>query len=478
MPNIPDNIRQSLERLNRVYFRESGRAVELEAGERLLAQGEPCRRLYLVLEGELVAYRSSDELDGTNVPAEGAAPRGHEVFRTQAGSYMGVQSFFSRSYHSNNHVFALTPARLAYIDDTTPVIDEAVFGPLEHQLQPIMVHELVMRNNRIFGYAAEKEEAMRLLQRSELAAMLGHLSTGIAHELNNAVGVISRRTEFVAEMLGSLLEGGDEMKAGLFRQGYKGKAPSNLGALRSQARRYERELGLSQEAARVFAYLAPDEASRRQFNRKFISRLDSLYPFWELGHDLRDMQLAARHATGIVRAVKLLGGAGATREPGVDVAATVRDAITLLHNKLKRTEVDEMLDPLPPITADVTELVQVWTNILSNACDAMEQGGTANPTVTIRATLHRVEGVELLPTEYIRVSLANNGPEIPPEIREKIFQPNFTTKKPGLDFGLGLGLSIVRRVVDSYNGTIELESSPGHTAFIINIPTTPIHGND
>jgi sensor histidine kinase regulating citrate/malate metabolism len=61
---------------------------------------------------------------------------------------------------------------------------------------------------------------------------------------------------------------------------------------------------------------------------------------------------------------------------------------------------------------------------------------------------------------------------------EKIYQPSFTTKKQGLDFGLGLGLSIVRRLVDSYNGTIGLTSTDELTTFTINLPTTKIHGND
>ena len=76
------------------------------------------------------------------------------------------------------------------------------------------------------------------------------------------------------------------------------------------------------------------------------------------------------------------------------------------------------------------------------------------------------------------VTITNNGPPIPAEIQEKIFQPSFTTKKKGLDFGLGLGLSIVRRIVDSYGGTIELRSTDGHTSFTINLPTTQIHGKD
>ncbi len=473
MVNLPENIRLSLERLNRVYFRESGRFRELETGERLLAQGEPCNRIYLILEGSVVAYRHAETLDGTSLPADDTVGRSHEVFRAGVGSYVGVQSFFSGALHSSNDVIALEPSRLAYIDDATQVVDEAEFGSLEHQFLPIIVHELVARNRRIFGHAAEKEEAVRLLQRAELAATLGHLSAGIAHELNNAVGVITRRCEFVAENLAQLIGERNRDNAELFRLGYEDGGFANAAELRQVARRYERELKLPQVAAKVFARIAPNEEARRRYGKKFIAHLAKHFPFWELGHDIRDMQLAARHATGIVRAVKLLGGGQeARREPGVDVVQTVQDALALLYNKLKHLTVTTQLAPLPPLTADVTELVQVWTNILSNACDAMQQGGTDNPTVCVSTSVYHAEGVELLPTDYIRVSFSNNGPEIPEDIREKIFQPSFTTKKLGLDFGLGLGLSIVRRVVDSYRGSIELTSSPHLTTFTINLPTS------
>ena len=190
------------------------------------------------------------------------------------------------------------------------------------------------------------------------------------------------------------------------------------------------------------------------------------------------MQVAAKHATGIVRAVKLLGGGNSTRQEGVDVKESVNDAMNLLTNKLKHVTVETALKPCPAITADLTELVQIWTNIINNAYDAMAQANTANPTIRIATDTFKAEGMHLLPTEYVRVSITNNGPAIPEEIHEKIFHPNFTTKKLGLDFGLGLGLSIVRRLVDSYNGTIELTNTDGETTFSINLPTTQINGKD
>ena len=328
------------------------------------------------------------------------------------------------------------------MDDTTEAVEPERYGSFEHQFIPVLVHELAARNMRIFVHASAKEEAQRLLHRAEMAATLGQLSAGIAHELNNAVGVITRRTEFVAGHLEKFLAEDNKYNSQLFRYGYE------------------------------------DTETLVKFGPEFVKHVRNNYSFWELGHDMRDLQVAAKHATGIVRAVKLLGGGNSTRQEAVDVRESVNDAMNLLTNKLKHIRVETQLDACPLLTADLTELVQIWTNIINNAYDAMQQAQTPNPTVRISTESFHAEGHNLLPTEYVRVSISNNGPAIPEEIHEKIFNPNFTTKKLGLDFGLGLGLSIVRRLVDSYNGTIELISNETETTFSINLPTTQLHGND
>lgn len=477
MSLLPDHITQPLERLNKVYFGDSGRTISISAGEMLVAQGQECPRLYLILEGALVAYREAETLQGSDLPTE-TVTRKHEVFRAGPGSYVCVQAFFSRTFHSSNDIVALEDTTLAYIDNTTEAVDEANYGSLEHQFIPVLMHELAARNIRMFSHATEKEEAQRLLQRAEMAATLGQLSAGIAHELNNAVGVITRRTEFVAEHMAEFLEEEDKINARLFRYGYEDTSFIAASELRTLARRYERELNMPQPAAKVLAHIIPDTKTLVKFGPDFVRHVKTNYKFWELGHDLRDMQVAAKHATGIVRAVKLLGGGNSTRQDGIDVRESVNDAMNLLTNKLKHITVETELTPCPPLTADLTELVQIWTNIINNAYDAMQQAGTPQPTLRIATSSHTAEGLQLLPTTYVRVSISNNGPAIPEEIQEKIFHPNFTTKKLGLDFGLGLGLSIVRRLVDSYNGTIELTSNDGETTFSINLPTTQINGKN
>ena len=474
---LPPHIMRPLKRVNRVYFTDPDRILAVPAGEILVRQGEECHRVYLVLRGTFVAYRRTENLEGSGLPGE-TQVRGHEVFRAEPRSYVCVQAFFSRSFCSSYYIVAVEDAEVAYIDDTTPAVDEDKYGSLEQQFVPVLVHELAARNGRIFTQLSEKEEAVRLLQRAEMAATLGQLSAGIAHELNNAVGVISRRTDFIAQNLSTYLGKDDRNNERLFLLGYEDEGFAAASELRGAARRYESEFELSQEAAKVLAHMAPDGDAQSKFGKAFIKHLRHNYHFWELGHDLRDLRVAARHASGIVRAVKLLGGGSTTHEPGVDVVQSLHDAMSLLTNKLKRVTIERDFQPVPSITADITELVQVWTNIINNAYDAMTEAGTPDPLIRVATKHIHADGLQLLPTEYVAVTIANNGPPIPESIQEKIFQPSFTTKKKGLDFGLGLGLSIVRRIVDSYNGTIELYSTDGLTSFTINLPTTQIHGKD
>ncbi len=110
---------------------------------------------------------------------------------------------------------------------------------------------------------------------------------------------------------------------------------------------------------------------------------------------------------------------------------------------------------LPLIHGFGAELNQVWANIVDNALDAAGEGGR----VDVRAT-H--EGSNVL------VRIIDNGPGIPEAIRNRIFDPFFTTKPVGS--GTGLGLDIVRRLVERHNGQIEVRSEPGCTEFRVCLP--------
>jgi signal transduction histidine kinase len=113
---------------------------------------------------------------------------------------------------------------------------------------------------------------------------------------------------------------------------------------------------------------------------------------------------------------------------------------------------------LPAIPAYAAELNQVWTNIIQNALDAMEDAGT----LTVRTAL---DG------ERVLVEIGDSGPGIPPEVRQRIFEPFFTTKGVGKGTGLGLDVSY-RVIVSRHHGDIAVESQPGDTRFQVRLPLT------
>jgi signal transduction histidine kinase len=112
-------------------------------------------------------------------------------------------------------------------------------------------------------------------------------------------------------------------------------------------------------------------------------------------------------------------------------------------------------DGLPLIKGFGGELNQIWANLVENALDAVGEGGS----VELSANRER---------DSVVVCVTDNGPGIPEGIRDRIFDPFFTTKPVGK--GTGLGLDIVRRLVQRHNGQIELDSRPGKTEFRVTLP--------
>ena len=145
-------------------------------------------------------------------------------------------------------------------------------------------------------------------------------------------------------------------------------------------------------------------------------------------------------------------------------AANVHDGLkstlTLLNHKIKKIGIELALDfdeSLAPIAIYVSELNQVWTNLIDNAIDAMEDS-----VVKKLSILTRKEGDNIL------IQIADTGAGIPKDILSRIFDPFFTTKEVGK--GTGLGLEIGRKVVLKHQGSIEVDSEPGKTVFSVRLP--------
>ena len=153
------------------------------------------------------------------------------------------------------------------------------------------------------------------------------------------------------------------------------------------------------------------------------------------------------------------------------VADAVRSAVQLADSKSRRGDVSvdiQLPAGLPEIQGDQHQLAQLFTNLLINAYEAMEGKGH----VSIAADTIRIDdGLEQ--QDAISVELRDDGPGMPPEVAERVFNPFFTTKPQGS----GLGLAIVRKIVDAHDGTIDLHTAPGKgTTIRVTLPTKATNG--
>ncbi len=162
-----------------------------------------------------------------------------------------------------------------------------------------------------------------------------------------------------------------------------------------------------------------------------------------------------------------------------DVAQVLQQAVTMAENKAPRGDiaVSVSIEPgLPVIDGDHHQLCQVFTNVLTNAFEALDGHGH----IDIRASFEAVEQDPAFanddphaPTPSVVVDVVDNGRGVPAELSDRIFDPFFTTKPQGS----GLGLPIVRKIVDAHDGRIDLNSMPeGGTRFRVTLPVSGASG--
>jgi signal transduction histidine kinase len=153
------------------------------------------------------------------------------------------------------------------------------------------------------------------------------------------------------------------------------------------------------------------------------------------------------------------------------LAEAVNSAVTMADGKAKRGEIHvdvRVQDALPPIHGDRHQLTQVFANLLINAYEAMN--GTGSISLSARLLEAHDEGALLPdghhPVRTMLVEVSDNGPGVPADLRDKIFNAFFTTKPQGS----GLGLAIVRKIIDAHEGRIDMTTSSEGTCFRVSLP--------
>jgi signal transduction histidine kinase len=153
------------------------------------------------------------------------------------------------------------------------------------------------------------------------------------------------------------------------------------------------------------------------------------------------------------------------RITGLRLADVLDSALETFRERIERqgVNVEREIASDGTIRGDAEKLRRVVINLIGNALDALEEAGTAQPTV------HVGSGKNLAGTE-VWFRIRDNGPGIDPDTLERIFNPFYTSKSGGT----GLGLAISKKLVDAHGGSIEAESTPGKgTAFLVTFPRQP-----
>lgn len=325
----------------------------------------------------------------------------------------------------------------------------------------------------------ELQDAQDEMIQMEKMSSLGRLVAGVAHEINTPTGAIYNVTAEAVETLDALVGGLHRMREmtvdefGVFRH-YLDVAVARRLMPERVSRKERHELCLELEKAGVgdakkYAELlcrchitAPREAVETCQLLEKYGAVGVFTALVEIHASMKITRTSAEKISQIVRALKFYSHGGEQMAPTpTDINQTIRDALVILHNRLKnRVDLELSLAEGLPEVRCTSGLTEVWVNLLTNACDAIEER-TPNGRGVIRIQSVQTGGL-------IRVAVADNGQPIPPGIASKIFDPFFTTKPPGK--GTGLGLSVVMGTVKRNGGAVTLKSEGEFKEFEVTLP--------
>jgi signal transduction histidine kinase len=447
---------QSAPAEERAWLIAHGSLRSLDVGDVVTAKGEPPKNLLIILDGLLVL-----RVD------RGAGA--HKVLEWRGGDVGGVMPY-SRVVGPPGNVAAEEPTELI-------AVPKESFSEMIRECPVVtttLVHAMIDRARQLTSSDLRDEKLISL----------GKLAAGLAHELNNPASAVIRSAKSLTESLSDAEEAARELARMKVSE-------AEFAAIESARRTCTSASGKTHMSAVQRADLEEslvdwldsrkaesDSAPALTDSGVTVSALDKLAGGvrpevlnaaikWVAACCVvrslsSEIETGATRVSDLVSAVKGFSymDHAPTPEP-VDVRRGIADTLTMLGSKTKAKSINVTVsldDDLSPAYAIGAELNQVWMNLLDNAIDAVGNGGQ------IRVTASNAG-------DAIVVSIIDDGNGIPEEIQSRIFDPFFTTK--GVGNGTGLGLDVVRRLLQRHQGEVSVESNPGRTEFQVRLRTRP-----
>jgi signal transduction histidine kinase len=443
------------------WLADHGWVAEVPSGSTIFAEGAPAEVLMLLLGGTITMSRRVGQDDV-------------EIVRTdQVGVYAGAMQSYLEDRAQQTYtatVRVLSDARLF-------VLSGEDFAWAMRTWFPMAIHLL---EGLFMGMRSSQQIVS---QRQQLLA-LGALSAGLTHELNNPAAAAVRATSALRDRVAGMrhklaMLAREEIDPRLLELLVDVQEDAILGV--SQAPRLtavqeseredeiadwldEHEVNGAWELAPIFvgAGTTPeflDKVAAGAPGEMLEGALRWLAYTVETELLLGEITDSVTRISSLVAAAKQYSNMDRAPHERVDIHAGLDSTLVMLSGKLKHVEVVTDYDrSLPPVPVYAGELNQVWTNLIDNAVQAMDDHGR----LTIRTS---ADG------DRVRVEVGDNGPGVPQALRQRIFEPFFTTKPVGQGTGLGLDLSY-RIVVGRHGGDLTVESRPGDTRFIVRLPLT------
>jgi signal transduction histidine kinase len=443
---------QDLEQSEYEWLATHGTEVFAESGAVIFREGDPARKMTILLKGEVYVRR------------EHGGPAA--LFIGRSGHVTGLLPFSRMKAYGG----------LGYTSAPTWMLE------FDKSLFPEMLKAIPALTERVVGILLDRvREITRMEQQSEKLNALGKLAGNLAHELNNPASAAQRSAAGVLEEL--RVYGHERFNLG--RLCLSVEKTERVQAWEDDVRAEAKRLGKAAESEQTRReddivqwlmhhdiqeswHIAPELA---EFG-VVPTQLDSLAEYLDPGaiavvlsqftSSLRTERIAeamldsTARIFDLIRAIKDYSYMDQMPIQEVDIPQSLENTLAMVGSRLRKVDVIRDYEPnLPLVSAYGRELNQVWTALIENALDAIQDEGQIKLVV-------RTAGDMML------VEVWDSGPGIPAELQARIFEPFFTTKAPGS--GLGLGLDVVTRIVRMHRGYVTVQSKPGSTCFQVRLP--------